>query len=295
MAPRPDPRRPPRPGHPRGGGAVKMSTFSGDQIAQVNNPDPFAPPVWRSPVYHTPGWIITIVQAWRLLEAIVGFLLRHPLLDVAAAVIVVRGLNLAWPGLILVAAVVLVTLVAWRWRWPAGFSRFITRPVLGKWRRWHYQRHWAAVMTIGRLAPAYQGRLLLPVLGRVSSTRFTDRVAVRLVSGQSSADFAARGEPGPRVRRHHLPRPHRQARIRGPGTGPPRRPRRHHPRPAPAPACEPAGAAGRAPGGRVTVAGPGARHARADRRGHRRRESLDHLVPHPRHAQRHAAQPGPRP
>ena len=171
-----------------------MSTFSGDQIAQVNNPDPFAPPVWRSPVYHTPGWLITIVQAWRLLEAIVGFLLRHPLLDVAAAVILVTWLNLSWPGLILVAAVVLVTLVAWRWRWPAGFSRFITRPVLGKWRRWHYQRHWAAVMTIGRLAPAYQGRLLLPVLGKVSSTPYTDRVAVRLVSGQSAADFANRAE-----------------------------------------------------------------------------------------------------
>jgi len=47
-------------------------------------------------------------------------------------------------------------------------------------------------MTIGRLAPAYQGRILLPVLGKVSATRFTDRVQVRLVSGQSAADFAAR-------------------------------------------------------------------------------------------------------
>jgi hypothetical protein len=112
-----------------------MSTFSGDQIAQVNNPDPFAPPVWRSPVFHTPGWIITIVQAWRLLEALVGFLLRHPLVDLAAAVIVVTWLNLSWTGLIVLCAVVLVTLAAWRWRWPASFSRFVARPVLGKWRR----------------------------------------------------------------------------------------------------------------------------------------------------------------
>ena len=73
-------------------------------------------------------------------------------------------------------------------------SRFIARPALGKWRRWHYQRHWAAVMTIGRLAPVYRGRLLLPVLGKVTSTRYTDRVPVRLVSGQSAADFAARAE-----------------------------------------------------------------------------------------------------
>ena len=45
-------------------------------------------------------------------------------------------------------------------------------------------------MTVGGLAPFYQGRLLLPVLGKVASTRYTDRVQVRLVSGQSAADFA---------------------------------------------------------------------------------------------------------
>ena len=34
-------------------------------------------------------------------------------------------------------------------------------------------------MTIGRLASMYQGRLLLPVLGKVTSTPFTDRVLDR--------------------------------------------------------------------------------------------------------------------
>ena len=58
-----------------------MNTFSGDQIAQVNNPDPFAVPVWRSPVYHTPGWIITIVQAARALNAVGAFIGRHPLVS----------------------------------------------------------------------------------------------------------------------------------------------------------------------------------------------------------------------
>ena len=29
-------------------------TATGEQFAQVDNPDPFAPPVWRSPVYRTP-------------------------------------------------------------------------------------------------------------------------------------------------------------------------------------------------------------------------------------------------
>ena len=50
------------PARPAGGEAVKTTAFSGQQLAQIDNPDPFAPPVWRSPVYHTPGWVITIAQ-----------------------------------------------------------------------------------------------------------------------------------------------------------------------------------------------------------------------------------------
>ena len=46
--------------------------------------------------------------------------------------------------------------------------------------------------TIAGVAPWYQGRTLLPVLGKVAATRYTDRVYVRLVSGQSAADFANR-------------------------------------------------------------------------------------------------------
>jgi DNA segregation ATPase FtsK/SpoIIIE, S-DNA-T family len=63
-------------------------------------------------------------------------------------------------------------------------------PVRGKWRAWCYRRRWAAVLMIADLAPWYRGRILLPVLGKVSATRHVDRVLVRLVSGQSPADFA---------------------------------------------------------------------------------------------------------
>ena len=85
-------------------------------------------------------------------------------------------------------------LAAWWWRWRASFRRHVLGRVRGKWRRWHYRRHWAAVMTIGRLAPVYQGRLLLPVMGKVTSTAFTDRVLTGIVSGQSADDFARRAE-----------------------------------------------------------------------------------------------------
>jgi S-DNA-T family DNA segregation ATPase FtsK/SpoIIIE len=101
---------------------------------------------------------------------------------------------IGWPGLTVLTVGVAAVLVVWRWRFPVSFSRFIGTPARGQWRAWHYRRRWAAVMTIGRLAPVYQARIMLPVLGKVSATAFTDRVQVQLVSGQSAADFAARAD-----------------------------------------------------------------------------------------------------
>ena len=167
---------------------------TGDDIAQVRNPDPFAVPAWRSPVYRTPLWIVAIVHFVRLLLWLVRFLARHPVLVSAVIVSVLIWRVTSWLGLVVLAASMTGLLALWRWRFPASFSRFIATPARGQWRAWHYRRRWAAVMTIGHLAPVYQGRVLLPVLGKVSATAFTDRVRVRLVSGQSAADFAARAD-----------------------------------------------------------------------------------------------------
>jgi DNA segregation ATPase FtsK/SpoIIIE, S-DNA-T family len=173
---------------------VRASSFSGEQLAQVRNPDPFAAPAWRSPVYRTPGWIIATVLAARLLAAIARFLVRHPILDLAAVIGVLMWRMTGWPGLAALAASIIAVLALWRWQWPVSFARYITRPARSRWRAWYYRRHWAAVMTIGHLAPRYQGRVLLPVLGKVTAAPCTDRVAVRLVSGQSAADFATRAD-----------------------------------------------------------------------------------------------------
>jgi S-DNA-T family DNA segregation ATPase FtsK/SpoIIIE len=173
---------------------MKMSRYSGEQLAQVDNPDPFAPPVWRSPVYHTPGWIITLVQLARLIAALVRFLVRHPVFDLVVAALGYSWSLAGWPGPVILTATVAAVLACWRWLWPASFFRFIGQPVRGKWRRGYYRRHWLAMLTIAHLAPVYRGQLLVPVLGKVSATRFTDRVQVAVVSGQAVADFAARAE-----------------------------------------------------------------------------------------------------
>src|SRR5438876_5002152 len=167
---------------------------TGDQIAQLRNPDPFAPPAWRSPIYRTPLWIVAIVHFVRLLLWLVRFVFRHPVLVLAVIIAVFMWRVTGWLGPAVLAVIIAAVLVVWRWRFPVSFSRLIAGPARGQWRAWHYRRRWAAVMTIGRLAPVYQGRVMLPVLGKVTATAFTDRVRVRLVSGQSAADFAARAD-----------------------------------------------------------------------------------------------------
>jgi S-DNA-T family DNA segregation ATPase FtsK/SpoIIIE len=167
---------------------------NGEQFAQVANPDPFAAPAWRSPVYRTPAWIVAVIQIVRLTGRLLRFLARHPIADTITACLIVTWAYTAWPGLAGLAGGSAVLLAVWRWRWPASFAWWVTMPALGCWRAWHYRRRWHAVMTIGRLAVLYQGRVLLPVLGKVRSTGYTDRVAVVLVSGQSPADLASRAD-----------------------------------------------------------------------------------------------------
>jgi S-DNA-T family DNA segregation ATPase FtsK/SpoIIIE len=171
-----------------------VRNVTGEQLAQVDNPDPFASPVWRSPVYRTPEPVILLVQLARLVARAVWLVLRHPLLDAVAGLLVLVWLHAGWPGLAGLAGGMLAALIALRLTRPASFARFVSRPARNRWRWWFYRRHWHAVMTIARLAPAYRGRVVVPVLGKVKATAYTDRVSVRLVSGQSPADFADRAE-----------------------------------------------------------------------------------------------------
>jgi DNA segregation ATPase FtsK/SpoIIIE, S-DNA-T family len=172
-----------------------MRGVHGEQYAQVDNADPFAPAAWRSPVHRTPEWIIWLVQLIRLLVRTVWFLLRHPLLDAAAGVLVLAWYQAGWPGVIAAVTSALGVLVILRIMWPGGFTRLIAIPARCRWRWWWcYRRRWRAVMTIAGLGPSYRGQVTLPVLGKVQAGRCADLVTVRLVSGQSPKLFADRAE-----------------------------------------------------------------------------------------------------
>jgi DNA segregation ATPase FtsK/SpoIIIE, S-DNA-T family len=162
------------------------------QLAQVDNPDPFARPVWRSPVYETPWAVIWIVQLIRLLWRLTWFVLTHPILDAVAAVLVYDWLWLGWPGLIALVLLVTSALVGLRLLSPAWFTRLVGSHTRNRWRLWFYRRRWHAAMTLVGLAPMYRKRVLVPVLVGVRASRSVDVVTVRLATGQDPSDFADR-------------------------------------------------------------------------------------------------------
>jgi hypothetical protein len=188
------------------------SRVAGEQLAQVDNRDPFAAPVWRSPVYRTPEGVILAVQLLRVIWRVLWFVVTHPLIAAAAALAVVTWLGLSWPGLVALAVVVIAGLAGLRLIRPQWFTRFVTVPVLD-WLRWvFYRRRWKAAMTLAGLAPDYRGQPMLPVLDRVRRAGAVDLVRVGLVTGQAPADFEARAENlahafGARLCRIRAPRP----------------------------------------------------------------------------------------
>ncbi len=67
---------------------------TGEQLAQIYNPDPFARPVFRAPVYRTPAGIIALAQLARLLAWIIRMIFRHPVAATAALALMAMHLGL---------------------------------------------------------------------------------------------------------------------------------------------------------------------------------------------------------
>jgi DNA segregation ATPase FtsK/SpoIIIE, S-DNA-T family len=168
--------------------------ITGEQVAQIYNPDPFARPVFRAPVYQTPAGLILLAWLARFVYRLARLAFRHPVAASILTLLALMWVNTGWPGLAALAVCAVLILAAWRVFWPSSFGRWVAAPARSTWQARRYRRRWPAVMTIAELAPRYQGRIILPVLVKVTSTWYVDRVAVRLVSGQCAADFAARAD-----------------------------------------------------------------------------------------------------
>jgi S-DNA-T family DNA segregation ATPase FtsK/SpoIIIE len=165
---------------------------AGQPLAQVDNPDPYALPIWRSPVYETPHAAIWAVQLVRLIWRLIWFIVRHPLLDAGCAVLGFTWLRLGWPGLVALTAFSIAVLCLVYLLWPDWFTRHVVQAARDWRRSLYYRRRWTAALTLAGLAPSYRGRVLVPVIASVHAAGAVDLVTVRLVTGQAPQAFADR-------------------------------------------------------------------------------------------------------
>jgi hypothetical protein len=166
---------------------------TGEQVAQIYNPDPFARPVFRAPVYQTPAGVILIAWLARFVIRLARLICRHPVAAGILALLAWMWVNLTWIGPAAVLAWLMLVLAIWRCYWPTGFTRWVSAPARSVWRAWGYRRRWPAVMTIADLAPLYRGRIILPVLVKVTSTG----MSTGWPSGWSRASPWPTSPPGP--------------------------------------------------------------------------------------------------
>ena len=89
----------------------------------------------------------------------------------------------------LAAALLVLRLARPRW-----FARLVAGPVRNRWRWWCCRRRWRAVMTLTGPGARLSGPGADTGTGPVTAGPCADRVALRLVSGQSPKHFADRAE-----------------------------------------------------------------------------------------------------
>jgi S-DNA-T family DNA segregation ATPase FtsK/SpoIIIE len=126
-----------------------------------------------------------------VIAAVAGlwWLLRRPwLLGTALMAIGVIAAG-AWFAGAVVVSVVLLALAGLRWLRPTLFARLVSRPWRSAQNGSRYRRDWGRVMDLCGLAKDLDGLILRPALLRVQVASVSDRLQVRMVTGQSIADY----------------------------------------------------------------------------------------------------------
>ena len=95
-------------------------------------------------------------------------------------------------GLVLAAASGLA-LVAWSQLSPGSFQQWVTQRMRIRWRTWWVYRHrWTAICALHGLTARLDERTLVPALRSVTIGTVSDVVVVRILTGQSVADWQRR-------------------------------------------------------------------------------------------------------
>ncbi|BDB43627.1 hypothetical protein IWGMT90018_40730 [Mycobacterium kiyosense] len=94
---------------------------------------------------------------------------------------------------VLTAIAEIAAYVGWSVCEPSSFSRWVTNPLRQRfWAWWRYHRNWASVCALHGLTAKLGERTLVPAVESVRIGRHADVLCLRVVTGQSIADWQKR-------------------------------------------------------------------------------------------------------
>jgi DNA segregation ATPase FtsK/SpoIIIE, S-DNA-T family len=139
-------------------------------------------------------WDETITIVVMALAKAVGVLawwsILFPMISLPAIASLVVGFRFGSIFGVVVAAISVVGLIVWSQVSPDSFDEWVTAPMRSRWRTWWVYRHpWTAVCTLHGLTAVLGERTLVPTLRSVTIGNTCDVVAVRILIGQSVADW----------------------------------------------------------------------------------------------------------
>ncbi|MEV0105518.1 hypothetical protein AB0H42_04125 [Nocardia sp. NPDC050799] len=136
------------------------------------------------------GWYLVVGAG-----VAVHWAILFPPISLPLALAVTASVFVGWPSGIALAVAFTAVLLLWRKARPEMFDRWITdraRTRFLTW--WRYRRNWARLMKACRLVVTTEARTVTPKLLAVGIGHGTDRVQLRMLEGQSPADFEMRAD-----------------------------------------------------------------------------------------------------
>jgi len=150
---------------------------------------PTAPFTVRTPVLRLPIWLLVIWQAIKAVAWLVVTYVRYWWATGPTTGLLWLYAERGWVGPASTVGGIAAAATGWGFGHRPSFLRFGWYPILARYRRWTYRRHWHAAMVTAKLAVSFDRHTVLPILKRVRCRPGADVVLVRMVTGQIPDDF----------------------------------------------------------------------------------------------------------
>ncbi len=135
-----------------------------------------------------------IMAAVKAAGHLLWWAILFPVLSIPAAVALWAAVSHGARAGVVTAAVEVVAYIGWSVCEPSSFDRWVTNPLRQRfWAWWRYHRNWAAVCALHGLTARLGERTLVPAVVSVRIGHHADVLMVKVVTGQSIADWQKRG------------------------------------------------------------------------------------------------------